>query len=87
MTLDQAVSSPPAGSLAESVETGKTDSSPFEARVLQIVRDDPFSSIREIRNALRFRSESEAVGWFTVFDTLRKMGLLTKRSRFRMIRS
>ncbi len=58
----------------------------LESAVLRLVREDPFASIREIRNDLRRRSDFRDVGWWKVFGILRKNRLLRRRSRFRFMR-
>jgi hypothetical protein len=57
-----------------------------EGRTLQIVRQDPFASISEIRREICRHPSSPLVSWWQVFGILRKKRLLLKRSRFRFAR-
>ncbi|HVP06637.1 MAG TPA: hypothetical protein VMS71_02255 [Candidatus Acidoferrum sp.] len=56
------------------------------ARVVQIVRQDPFATISEIRREICRHPSSPIVSWWQVFRILRKNRLLMKKSRFRLAR-
>lgn len=57
----------------------------MEGKILNLIIEDPFQSIRELSAELRRAGDSEA-SWWTVFTVLRRGELLTKRSRFRLAR-
>ncbi len=57
----------------------------MEGKILNLIIEDPFQSIRELSAELRRVGELEA-SWWAVFSVLRKGELLTKRSRFRLAR-
>lgn len=61
-------------------------SSDPESILLEIVRSDPFASIGELCETLNDRLGSSQVGWWWTFRTLRRKGLFTRRSRFRLAR-
>lgn len=58
----------------------------LETVVLRIVKDDPFATISEIKQAVRDSTRLDKVGWWRVFSLLRRRGLLTRRARFRFAR-
>jgi hypothetical protein len=66
-------------------EPGAGLSADTETAVLQLVRDDPFATIGELKSELNRRSEEGASWWF-IFSILRRHGLLRRRSRFRFAR-
>ena len=64
------------------VETQKTP----DDLVIKLVIEDPFSSIAELADEAKAAVPSLHLGWWKVFGILRRQGLLTKRSRFRLAR-
>jgi anti-anti-sigma factor len=57
----------------------------LEAAVLQLVVEDPFYTIRELRGRLVELGHGSP-GWWTIWQTLRHRNLLPRRSRFRYFR-
>jgi anti-sigma B factor antagonist len=57
-----------------------------EEVILQLVIDDPFSSISELIEEARENAPGLDFGWFKVFSILRRNRLLRHRSRFRLAR-
>jgi hypothetical protein len=64
-------------------EQGLTD---LETVILRMVKDDPFTTILEMKRTLNGKPREAPVGWWQIFSILRKRRLLTKRARFRFIR-
>ncbi len=62
-------------------------SADIETIILRIVKEDPFASIREMKREINRMPRVSPVGWWEVFSVLRRRGLLTKRSRFKLVRS
>lgn len=59
----------------------------FEQAVLQVVAEDPFQTIGEIRGQLReHRGERFAASWWKVLVCLHRQHLLSRRARFRYCR-
>ena len=90
MTVVDHFSPPQLQTLSESASS-RIDAIPIgpdeiEARTLQIVRQDPFASISEIRREICRHPSSPLVSWWQVFGILHKNSLLLKRSRFRHAR-
>ncbi|MCP4684326.1 MAG: STAS domain-containing protein [bacterium] len=54
-----------------------------ELVALQMVKNDPFVTISEIRRELKNRSSEQPAGWWRIFFILKRNNLLRKRSRFR----
>ena len=61
-------------------------SADLETIVLRIVGEDPFASIWEMKREANRLPHLSPVGWWQVFSILKKQGLLTKRSRFKLVR-
>ena len=57
-----------------------------EEAVLRICGDDPFASISEMVQEASEIAPQFTFGWWSVFGILRKNGLLSRRSRFRLAR-
>jgi hypothetical protein len=57
-----------------------------ETLVLQLVKQDPFQTIAELRDEANRRLSDDEVGWWRVFGILRRNHLLRARSRFRFAR-
>jgi len=57
----------------------------LESAVLQLVVEDPFYSIRELRERLAELGHGSP-GWWTVWQVLRRRSLLSRRRRFRYFR-
>lgn len=70
--------------LVEFDEPGATD---LETIILRIVKDDPFASISEMKREVSKMDRVPQGGWWRIFCILKKQKLLTKRSRFKFIRS
>lgn len=58
-----------------------------ELMVLQLIKEDPFYSIGEIKGEINDRSEQVTVRWWTVFSILKRNGLLSRRARYRYARN
>ncbi len=59
-----------------------------ESRVLDLVRDDPFLSVSEIKKVINSDQGFEKrVGWWKIRRVLKKNDLLSKKKRFRYSRS
>lgn len=54
--------------------------------VIKVIREDPFVSIREIKDILN-RKYHQKFSWFSIFRVLKKNKILKKRNRFRYIRN
>ncbi|MFH1374412.1 MAG: hypothetical protein ABII79_11510 [bacterium] len=67
----------------ESVDPTTAD---LETIILQLVQQDPFATIMEMKRAANRFSKVAPVSWWEVFSLLRKRRLLSRRSRFRLIR-
>jgi hypothetical protein len=63
-----------------------SDNAKLETIVLRMIRNDPFTSISEMKRAINRMPNVEPAGWWRIFSILRKNKLLTKRARFRFIR-
>jgi len=57
-----------------------------EEIILQLVIEDPFSSISELAEEAREMAPNLTFGWFKIFGILRRNRLLRHRSRFRLAR-
>ena len=74
-----------------SVPQPVTDDAPLELQsgdgievfALQMVKNDPFVSISEIRKEYAQHNSGRKAGWWKVFRILKRHGLLRKKSRFR----
>ncbi len=55
----------------------------LEVLVLRMVKNDPFSTISEMRREFKRLAAGETASWWQVFGTLRRHRLLRRRSRFR----
>ena len=58
----------------------------IEVAVLQLVRQDPFMSISELKREINDHDAEKKIGWWGVFSILKKKGLLKKKSRFKYAR-
>ena len=58
----------------------------LETKILKVVKNDPFTTIREIRDEVNIHSNFDKTGWWQVFKILKKNALLTRKSRFRYVR-
>lgn len=54
---------------------------------MQAVKNDPFSSIREIKREINDQHPSVTVGYWQVLGILRRNRLLSRRARFRFSRN
>ncbi|MEW5995872.1 MAG: hypothetical protein AB1744_15960, partial [Candidatus Zixiibacteriota bacterium] len=79
---------PSAGAGTTHAATGSPapDGGDLETVVLGVIKEDPFASIREIQRQAGRILRDEPVSWWRVFITLRRLRLLTRRSRFRLFR-
>ncbi|MCK5126464.1 MAG: STAS domain-containing protein [candidate division Zixibacteria bacterium] len=57
-----------------------------EGAILHLVAEDPFSSISEMCHDAAEIAPAMTFGWWSVFAILRRNGLLSRRSRFRLAR-
>ena len=57
----------------------------LETAIINLITQDPFFTIKEIKAEINKRQDNLRTGWWQVFSVLRKRRLLTKRSRFRLI--
>ncbi len=64
-----------------------TNQDDLETAVLKLIREDPFSSIGEMKQEINVRSDALQVGWWELFFLLKRKKLLTRRSRFRLFRA
>jgi hypothetical protein len=55
--------------------------------VLQLIKEDPFFSIGEIKREINDRSAHLTVRWWTVFSILKRNDLLSRRARYRYARN
>lgn len=67
-------------------ENGFSDSDNLETKLIRLIEANPFATIREMKAQINIRSSFIRVSWWDVFKSLKKMGLLTKKSRFRYVR-
>lgn len=67
-------------------EDSSLPASDEETLVLQLVKQDPFQTIAELRDEVNRRLSDDEVGWWRVFGILRRNHLLRARSRFRFAR-
>ena len=58
-----------------------------ELMVLQMIREDPFFTIGEIKREINDRSTRVTVSWWQVFSILRRNELLSRRARYRYARN
>lgn len=58
----------------------------FETGILALIKDDPFYTISEIAAILSKPVSAGPYSWWQVFSVMRRRGLLTRRSRFRLFR-
>lgn len=58
-------------------------STPEEIIVLEMISKDPFLSISEIKKETTKKNPSLRLGWWQIWNILRRHGLLSKKSRFR----
>lgn len=59
----------------------------LETRLLDLVKEDPFRSISEMKRILNTEDGvDEKVGWWKIWSTLGRHGLRSKRKRFRYAR-
>ncbi len=69
-------------------ETADTTDTEIENRVLELVRDDPFLSVSEIKKVINSdESFEKKIGWWKIRRILKKNDLLSKKKRFRYSRS
>jgi len=59
----------------------------LETAVLKMIKQDPFSSIGEMKQEINERSETLHVGWWELFFLLKRKKLLKRKSRFRLFRA
>jgi hypothetical protein len=60
----------------------------LEVRVLELVREDPFFSISEIKRIINSESTfDKKVGWWKIRSVLRKNDLGSRKKRFRYART
>lgn len=74
---------PHAAGAEDDIELSATDE---ETLVLQLVKQDPFQTISELRDEVNRRLSDDELGWWRVFGILRRNHLLRTRSRFRYAR-
>lgn len=55
--------------------------------ILELITKDPFYTISEIKSELAKKHPRLSVGWWSIWNILRRKGLLKKRNRFRRARS
>ncbi len=55
-------------------------------RLIGAILHDPFQTIGELADQINIDSDTTRVGWWRVFNLLRKNKLLSKRSRFKLTR-
>jgi len=53
--------------------------------MIEVIRDDPFASINQIKQELRRRMADGSITWWRVFRSLWRRRLLTKQARFRYV--
>jgi anti-sigma B factor antagonist len=69
-------------------KTNDSFATDVESRVLDLVRDDPFLSVSEIKKVINSDQGFEKkVGWWQIRRILKKNDLLSKKKRFRYSRS
>ncbi|HKK21081.1 MAG TPA: hypothetical protein VJ983_06385 [candidate division Zixibacteria bacterium] len=54
---------------------------------MKMIKQDPFSSIGEMKQEINERSETLHVGWWELFFLLKRKKLLKRKSRFRLFRA
>ncbi len=77
-----------AGPSKSQSQSNSQSNSPQDA-LLELIVSDPFATISELSDSLsqrQFGAGGAQTGWFWVFRTLWKQGLLSKRSRFKLAR-
>jgi anti-anti-sigma factor len=57
-----------------------------ENMVLEMVAKDPFYTVSEIKRELERKNPGSGVGWWKIWNILRRNSLLNKKSRFRRAR-
>ncbi len=58
----------------------------LETKILKVVKNDPFTTISEIRDEVNIHSNFNKTSWWQVFKILKNNALLTRKSRFRYVR-
>jgi len=75
--------------VAQRAKTANRKAQTAEDALLELVAEDPFATLAELSAMVCERAtgaDAQAVGWWWVFKTLWREGLLSKRSRFRLFR-
>ncbi|UCE24760.1 MAG: hypothetical protein JSU74_01545 [Candidatus Zixiibacteriota bacterium] len=57
----------------------------LEGALLRLIEQDPFATIREMTIEINSRPGILRATWWQVFSQLRRMKMLTRRSRFKYI--
>jgi anti-sigma B factor antagonist len=70
------------GNLPSGGMESKAPDSQLEEAVLNAVREDPFYSISEIKLVIRETAPNCRIGWWGIFNILRRHKLIFRRSRF-----
>jgi anti-sigma B factor antagonist len=84
-TAKKTVAGPPRNLELPKDDTSATET--FNQAVLQLVAEDPFQTINEIRGQLRGRHRGQfQTSWWKVFICLRRQHMLSRRARFRYCR-
>lgn len=72
-----------APSKSEKSDSVGEPTTPEENIVLEMISKDPFLSISEIKKETTKKNPSLKLGWWQIWNILRRQGLLSKKSRFR----
>ncbi len=58
-----------------------------ETMVLEMIAKDPFYTVSEIKREVERKYQRSGVGWWKIWNILRRNGLLSKKSRYRRARN
>ena len=74
------------GNNPEFLGIGEVEEGSEDKLLVSAILRDPFQTIGELAEQINIDSNTSRVGWWRVFNLLRKNKLLSKRSRFRLTR-
>ncbi len=86
--VNRPAGAPAKSPLSEEKDSETTDSRGAEALVLSLIKADPFYSIGELSRMVNseLNGSEKPVGWWGVWNILRRNSLLSKKKRFRYSR-
>ena len=74
------------GNDPESFRIGEVERASEDKLLVSAILRDPFQTIGELAEQINIDSNTSRVGWWRVFNLLRKNKLLSRRSRYRLTR-